>query len=157
MCRERIGKLIAEETAALRELVELLEREHTHLAANDVAALASAVSEHRRSLARIVRADDERLALCRQLGHSPDARGLEGLIRWCDPGGALAAEWARCASVAAQCRALNDRNGALVGARLKHVQARLAALVRERGETVTYGRRGAYSVSRLGRAVKVEA
>ncbi len=156
VCRQHISKLIAEEEAALGELIRYLEREHGHLAANDVPALEGAVRERQRSVARVVRADDERIALCRQLGHGGDTRGLEQVMRWCDPDGTLARDWARCKEVAAKCRALNDRNGALVSARLKHVQARLAALIQGRTEAVAYGPRGAYAPSGLGRVVKVD-
>ncbi len=155
-CREQIGKLIAEEAAALTELIRFLEREHEHLAANDVTALEEAVRERQSSVARVVRADERRTALCRQLGHGGDARGLEQVMRWCDPGGTLAGDWMRCKEVAARCRALNDRNGTLVSARLRHVQARLATLIQSRGETVAYGPRGAYALSGLGQVVKID-
>lgn len=156
VCCQQIGKLIAEEAAALAELTALLEREHQQLGGADPAALEGAVRERQRSAARVVRADEKRVALCRQLGRAGDARGLEDLMRWCDPGGTLAGEWAHCKAVAAKCRALNDRNGALVSARLKHVQARLATLVQSRGETVAYGPRGAYALSAVGRVVKID-
>ncbi len=155
-CRQQIGKLIAEEAAALAELTALLEREHQQLAQSDVAALEGVIRERQRSAARVVRADEKRVALCRQLGRTGDARGLEDLMRWCDPAGTLAGEWARCKAVAVKCRALNDRNGTLVGARLKHVQARLATLIQSRGETVAYGPRGTYALSAVGRVVKVD-
>ncbi len=155
-CRQQIGKLIAEEEAALTELTRFLEREHEHLTANNVTALEDAVFERQRSVARVVRADEQRTALCRQAGHGGDARGLEQLMRWCDPTGTLAGDWARCKAVAAKCRALNDRNGTLVSARLKHVQARLATLIQSRGETVAYGPRGAYALSGLGQVVKID-
>jgi flagellar biosynthesis/type III secretory pathway chaperone len=52
---------------------------------------------------------------------------------------------------------LNDRNGALVGARLKHVQARLGTLIESRREAVTYGPRGAYAQVPAGRVVTIQA
>jgi flagellar biosynthesis/type III secretory pathway chaperone len=157
LCRQQFGKILAEEASALAELTLFLEREHEHLAASDVTALEGTIRERQRTVARVVRADDERSALCRRLGHGADARGVDRLIVWCDVGGALAAEWARCKAVAAKCRALNDRNGALVSARLRHVQTRLAALIKGRGETVAYGPRGAYAFGTVGRVVKIEA
>ncbi len=156
ICRQQIAKLLAEEAAALAELLGLLERELAQLSANEVPALEGAVRERQRSVARVVRADEKRVALCRQLGHGGDARGLEQILRWCDPEGTLGADWTRCKTVAAQCRALNDRNGALVTARLRHVQARLAALIQGRGETVAYGPRGAYALTGVGRVVKID-
>ena len=156
ICHQQIGKLIAEETQALAELTALLEREHQQLAGTDLAALEGAIRERQRTLARVVRADEKRVALCRQLGRAGDARGLEDLMRWCDPEGTLAGEWAHCKVIAARCRALNDRNGATVSMRLRQVQARLAALVQSRGETVAYGPRGAHALSGVGRVVKID-
>lgn len=156
-CRERIARLIAEEETALDELAKLLAREHEHLAANDVAALDDTIRERQRCIARVIRSDDARRALCRELGRPADVTGLEQIMRWCDPQGTLAPDWGRCAAAAARCRTLNDSNSALVNARLQHVQGRLAALMRDRGESVTYGRQGGYAAGRLGRVVKIEA
>ncbi len=156
-CREKLGKLIAAETAALRELAALLDHEHSHLAANDIVALEASTRMRQRCVAQIIRMDDERRSLCRQLGHSEDLDGLETLLRWCDPRGTLAQGWAYCAAEAARCRQLNDRNGALVGARLKHVQARLGVLIESRRESVTYGPRGACAAAGTGRVVVAEA
>ncbi len=157
-CRQELATILAEEAAALAELASFLEREHGYLlSANEVTALESAIRERQRTVARVIRADEQRAALCRQLGHTADGRGLQKVLRWCDTGGALAAEWVRCRAAAARCRALNDRNSALAGARLRHVQARLAALFLGRGEAVSYGKRGAYALSTVGRVVKVEA
>jgi flagellar biosynthesis protein FlgN len=155
-CRERVGKLISEETLALTELCGFLEREQERLSSNDVTALEGAIRERQRSVASVMRLDDERAALCRELGHCADARGFEAVLRGCDATGALAAEWARCMTVATRCRVLNDRNGALVSARLRHVQARLATLIQGRGESVSYGPRGAYAFGTTGRVVKVD-
>lgn len=156
VCRQQVAKFIAAAEVALAELTRYLEREHEQLAANDVTGLEEVVRERQRSVAGVVRADDERIALCRQLGRAGDGASLEQILRWCDPDRTLAADWARCKAVAANCRALNDRNGALVHARLKHVQIRLATLVKARGETVAYGPRGAYAQSGVGRVVKVD-
>lgn len=155
-CRDRMRTLISEESSALTELAAMLDREHGHLTANDLAGLDSAMRERQRCVARILRVDEERRALCRALGRPHDLKGLELLLRWCDPQGTLAAEWARCSAAAARCRGLNDRNGALVGARLKHVQARLGALLASRRESITYGPRGMYSEVPAGRIVATE-
>ena len=52
-----------------------------------------------------------------------------------------------CTAAAIKCRGLNDRNGAMAGARLQNVQARLGVLIDGRRETVTYGPRGTCSVA----------
>ncbi|HUI61402.1 MAG TPA: flagellar protein FlgN [Steroidobacteraceae bacterium] len=156
-CREQLGRLMAEETAALRELADMLEREHGFLEANDVISLEGATRERQRCVARIYRIDEQRRALCQERGVSLDHLGLEQLLLWCDPERTLAAGWADCAAAAAACRRLNDRNGALVAARLQHVQARLGALISTRREPATYGPRGAYAQASSGRVLTTEA
>ena len=156
-CREKLGRLISDESTALNELSTLLDREHGFLQENDVVSLEGATRERQRCVARIFRVDEERRGLCLDLGRPVDLEGLEDLIRWCDPKGTLASLWAECSEAAAKCRKLNDRNGALVAARLKHVQARLGTLIESRREAVTYGPRGAYSQASSGRVVTTEA
>ncbi len=161
-CRERLARLIHDESKALGELAALLDREHGYLEANDVASLEGAARDRQRCVARIFRVDEERRALCRDRGYPVDLKGLEDLIRWCDPKGTLAGGWAECSAAADKCRRQNDRNGALVAARLTHVQARLGTLIESRREAVTYGPRGSryrldYSRPSSGRVVATEA
>lgn len=146
-CREQMSRLIQEETTALGELAVLLDREFSHMSANDVDALGEAMRERHRCVARILKVDDERRVLCRSLNRPHDLKGLEALLLWCDPRGTLAGAWAQCTAAAIRCRGLNDRNGALASARLQNVQARLGVLVDGRRETVTYGPRGTCSVA----------
>src|ERR1700730_13391520 len=95
-CREKLGRLISDECTALNELSTLLDREHGFLQDNDVVSLEGATRERQRCVARIFRVDEERRTLCRDMGHSLDLKGLEELIRWCDPNGSLAGGWAKC-------------------------------------------------------------
>jgi flagellar biosynthesis protein FlgN len=156
-CRERLARLLSEESIALNELSVLLDREHGYLEANDVTSLEGATRERQRCVARIFRVDEERRALCSEMGYPLDLKGLEELVRWCDPKGTLAGGWTECTAAAGRCRRLNDRNGALVTARLTHVQARLGTLIESRREAVTYGPRGAYSQATSGRMLATEA
>ncbi len=156
-CREHLHKLIDAESAELAALAQLLEREHGLLATGDLPALDAAMRERQRCIGRILRVDEERRLLCRNLGHSENAAGLARLMGACDPSGALARRWTQCTEAAARCRILNDRNGALVSARLKHVQQRLSALVSAGRQSVTYGRDGGYAVATSGRVIKTEA
>jgi flagellar biosynthesis protein FlgN len=156
-CREKLGNLIKDENLALNELSTLLDREHGFLEANDVTSLEAATRERQRCVARISRVDEERRALCRDMGRDVDLKGLEDLLRWCDPRGSLAGSWAQCSEAATRCRSLNDRNGALVAARLKHVQARLGTLISDRRDASTYGPKGAYSQASTGRVLTAEA
>lgn len=156
-CREHMGRLIAEETEALGELAVLLDREYAHLNDSDAEALNATMRERHQCVARILKVDDERRNLCRTLGHSHDLKGLETLLRWCDPQRTLAPAWTRCTAAAAQCRGLNDRNGALAAARLQNVQARLGMLVNGRRDAVTYGPRGTCSVAHTPQGLSREA
>ncbi|HTY93449.1 MAG TPA: flagellar export chaperone FlgN [Steroidobacteraceae bacterium] len=156
-CRAQLGRLIQEETAALGELALLLEREFTHLRDGDVDSLGNAMRDRQQCVARILKVDDERRGLCRTLGRPHDLKGLEALMAWCDPQGTLGAAWAGCTAAAIKCRSLNDRNGAMAGARLQNVQARLNALIDGRRETVTYGPRGTCSVAAARQGLLKEA
>lgn len=156
-CRAQMGRLIQEESAALAELAVLLDSEFTHLKGNDVESLSDAMRQRHKCVARILKVDDERRSLCRSLGRPHDLKGLEALMAWCDPQGTLVAAWAQCMRAAGDCRALNDRNGAMAGARLQNVQARLGALIDGRRETVTYGPRGTCAVASVRQGLLREA
>jgi flagellar biosynthesis/type III secretory pathway chaperone len=156
-CKAELGRIMAEETRLLNELVSLLEREHGFLQADDAASLESTARERQKCIAGIYRCDEERRDLCHSTGRAQDLKGLEELMRWCDPQGTLIPGWAQCSAVAANCRQLNDRNAALVGARLKQVQARLGVLIDGRRDGMTYGRRGTDTPPSSGRLVATEA
>jgi flagellar biosynthesis/type III secretory pathway chaperone len=127
-CRTRFARLLAEESALLAQLVQQLQREHEQLKANDVDALEQAGSDRQQTLAKLLRLEDERGLLCRQLGRSADRNGVAALFAWCDPQGTLAAAQSGCAELAARCRAQNERNGALVAARLMRASSMLDLL-----------------------------
>jgi flagellar biosynthesis protein FlgN len=156
-CRERMAKLISEESSGLVQLSELLEHEHGLLAVGDVVSLEAAINERQRCVGRISRIDEERRAMCRALNVSLDAQGLEKLLRWCDPQGTLSARWGECAAAATRCRVLNDRNGALVSTQLQHVRARLDTLLQSTREALTYRRNGGYNAVSVGRVLAAEA
>ena len=141
-CREQLAKIMRNETRLLGDLAQLLDREHACLEGEDAVALEKTAQERQRCVSAIYRCDEERRALCRSTGRPENLEGLQELMRWCDPKGTLAPGWAQCSAAAANCRKLNDRNGALVNARLKHVQGRLGVLIEGRKDGVTYGRRG---------------
>ena len=157
-CRTTLARLIGEENSALGELVQLLEAEYEHLNANNVAALQNTMERRQNCVARILRVDEQRQRLCQSCGQPHDPAGLERVMLWCDPEGTLTDKWQHCAQVATRARQLNDRNGSLVGARLKHVQDRLGTLLDNRGdELACYDRRGLRRALNSGRIVAAEA
>jgi flagella synthesis protein FlgN len=156
-CREQFATLLTQESGALDTLAGLLEREHALLVANDVSALETAMAERQTCVGALLRVDEERRSMCRMLGHSADMAGLERLLAWCDPSGTLKSRWADCAKRGTRCRELNDRNGALVIARMKRVETLLGALTGRPGESATYGPTGSSSASRAGSVLTTQA
>jgi flagellar biosynthesis/type III secretory pathway chaperone len=128
LCRDHVQKLLSAEIQALAVLETLLDREHELLRQNDIDALEKAGAERQESVIELLRVEDERQELCRMLGYPNDLGGLEQLLRWCDPQGALAKLWGDCAQRAGRCRDHNLRNGALVAARMQRIEGVLGAL-----------------------------
>ena len=141
----------------MTQLAGLLEREHALLTANDVDTLETVMEERQVCVGRLLRAEEERRSLCRSHGYETDAVGVEKLMAWCDPCGTLKAGWADCSNGAARCRDLNDRNGALVVARMKRVETLLTVLTGQPQDAPTYGPKGAYAPTRSGRVLATEA
>ena len=156
-CREALSSLLSQEVSMLGSLAGLLDREHVLLVANDVETLEQVMEERQIIVGKLLRAEDERRDLCRMHGRGTDAEGLEQLMMWCDPRGTLKARWAECAANATRCRELNDRNGALVAARMKRVENLLTVLTGQPQETPTYGPKGAYAPVRAGRVLASKA
>jgi flagella synthesis protein FlgN len=156
-CRDALASLLSIEVSALGELAGLLDREHGLLVANDVEKLEVAMEARQASVAKLLSAEEERRDLCRMYGREVDAAGVGQLMAWCDPHGTLKSRWEECAQGAARCRELNDRNGALVAARMKRVESLLGALTGQSQEGDTYGPKGACAPPRSGRVLATEA
>jgi flagellar biosynthesis/type III secretory pathway chaperone len=144
ICRETLERLLVEETGTLTRLEELLDKEHEYLIANDVDELERAGEARQTCIGALVAIEDERRSLCRMMNVSADASGLDKLLTWCDPSRELKRRWAGCADRAARCRGLNDRNGALVAARLKRVEGMLDVITGRANQPKMYGSKGAY-------------
>jgi flagellar biosynthesis/type III secretory pathway chaperone len=136
-CRERFAHALADETALLVALEEQLRREHELLVANDIEGLEAAGSLRQQTVARLVRVHEDRAGLCRARGHDTDGPGFAQLLAWCDPSGTLADAQALCAVHAQRCREQNERNGALVNARLNRVGGMLG-MITGRSDAGTY-------------------
>jgi flagellar biosynthesis/type III secretory pathway chaperone len=150
ICREHLEKLISEEVSALTRLESLLDAEHEILTTNDVDALERAGDARQECIGQLVRIEDERRSLCRMHNVPPDAQGLERLLAWCDPSRNLQRRWTGCAERATRCRNLNDRNGALVAARLKRAEGMLDVLTGRANQPKVYSKQGAYQATGPG-------
>jgi len=142
----------------LGELAGLLEREHAILVANDVESLDKAMQERQIVVGRLLQIEEERRGLCRAHGKPADVHGMQQLLAWCDPRGSLQARLAESTEGAFRCRTLNDKNGALVFARMRRVEGLLGALTGQRPEApATYSPKGYTSAPRAGRVLATEA
>ena len=152
LCREHFAELLREELQHLSALQRLLEDERPVIASADLKALQRSTEARQQRIAALTNAETQRQSLCSMHGQSPDAAGIERLLAWCDPEGTLKPVVAECRTRALKCRALNDRNGMLVAARLKRVDERLQLLRGRTDRAATYGPRGGLSRARVGRA-----
>jgi flagellar biosynthesis protein FlgN len=153
VCREHLQKLLAEELNALTQLEALLDREHELLLANDVEGLDRAGESRQECVGALLRVEDERRSLCRMMNLPIDVQGLEKLLRWCDPSNTLQRRFVDCSQRATRCRELNDRNGALVTARLKKVEGMLDVLTGRANQPKVYGRQGMFQQPRANTRV----
>ena len=153
VCRETLSGLLSEETTLLMQLEDLLEREEEVLKSKDVAAINATALERQERIGALARLEEQRRALCRLHGQTPDLLGLERVLAWCDSNGTLMPKLRECAERAASCRDLNDRNGTLVNARLKRVEGLLGVLTGRNQPANTYGPKGACGPSRSGRVL----
>jgi flagellar biosynthesis protein FlgN len=142
VCREHLSSLLTEEVDALRELEDVLRREHDVLAAKNVAAIERTALVRAQMMGDLARTEEQRRSLCTMHGYTPDWLGLESLMSWCDPDGTLLSRLRECAQRATRCRDLNEKNGTLVAARLKQVEGMLATLTSGASQPVTYGPKG---------------
>ena len=154
VCRDTLDKLIAEESSTLDQLHQLLEREHEFLVANDVDALERAGHARQNCIGTLMRIEDDRKALCRALNVPTDNSGLDRILAWCDPTKKLRQRWKELGERADRCRTANDRNGALVTARMSRVEGLLDIVTGRAGQPKTYGRQGGFqNQPRTGRVI----
>jgi flagellar biosynthesis/type III secretory pathway chaperone len=142
VCREHLAELLGEELVLLSQLQNLLEAERELLGASRIEELEHTTRERQERLGALARIEEQRRALCSLHGKGTDRAGLEHLLQWCDPHGALAPRLAECVGRAMRCRELNDHNGLVVAARMKRVSDLLQALTGRATRADTYGPRG---------------
>jgi flagellar biosynthesis/type III secretory pathway chaperone len=159
-CLSQLARMLADETNLLAQLAGQLQREHELLVANDVEGLEQAATARQDSVVRLSQLDQERRSLCRMLGYSADQLGLAALLKWCDSRGSLATAHATASRQAQLCRDQNDRNGALVNARLNRLGGMLDMLNGGNAGSRTYEARGTTrspAASPAGRMVSISA
>jgi flagellar biosynthesis/type III secretory pathway chaperone len=154
-----MARILADELAALTLLETLLLSEHTYLKDNDIDGLETASTARQDCVARLMKLGDERRDLCRMLGRGSDLAGLASLVAWCDPQGTMAPLLQEHAQRSATCREQNERNGALVGARMARISNMLGMLAGSAAAPSVYGRNGQHGTTMppAGRLVAARA
>jgi flagellar biosynthesis/type III secretory pathway chaperone len=156
-CLAQFARLLADETTLLAALETQLQAEHLLLSNNDVDGLEAASSARQGTVGKLLRVDDERRSLCRLMGQSADQFGAGRLLAWCDPDGSLAAAQGACTVQAERCRQQNDRNGALVAARLNRITGMLDMLADNIGSRTYEAHGGARGAVASGRMLSISA
>jgi flagellar biosynthesis/type III secretory pathway chaperone len=151
-------RLVEEESTTLAELAVLLEREHDLLVQNrSVEALEEACEARQICMGTLLRIQDERRGMLRLLGLPDSPASLDALLVRCDADGALRRRWTATLDQARVCRELNDRNGALVNARMRRVEGLLNVLTGQRAAATLYGPQGRVARDRIKPALSTHA
>ena len=144
LCRDSIARLLADEAQWLSLLEQQLSHEHSLITNDDVDGLQEAGTARQSCVSKLVRIEDERMSICRQLGQSADVVGLQAILGWCDPQGSLQAALRNTNQLATRCREQNTRNGMLVSARLQRLSGVVSLLNSDANtpRNSVYGRSG---------------
>lgn len=148
---DHMRDLLGEEAVLLSELEALLERETDALKADDLPEIEHIGRERHRCIESLMRIDSERRVACRMLGLTDDKHQFERLLDRCDATGSLKSRWQAGLETAARCKDRNERNGAVVAAKLRRVEA-LLMTVRGGPDSIApvYGSGGLRSLAARG-------
>ncbi len=126
--RRHLEQMLTEESGLLATLQSVLETETAIVSGEDAAAIANIGSNRQRCVDRLFQLGQERSQTSHMLSFGSDPAGLEHMFEWADPSRQLRNRWSVNLELARCCKALNDRNGAIVAAKLDHVQQLLQKL-----------------------------
>ena len=129
---------LEQERARVQAFLQLLEREQAALVAGDHDDLLAFTEQKAAQVMELRRFSDARSRLLAAHGLRTDK---DGMSAWIERHADAAARriWDEIKSLAAQVRAINEINGALVAARLKHNQGAIMALQSAARSTGVYG------------------
>ncbi len=153
-----LARLLEEEISILTELSQLLEREHSIIATRQpVDVLDQACQLRQLRMGALLNLEEERRSLLRAANLPDTHQGIDQLLTNLSEGPRLRQRWKKALELASRCRDLNDRNGALVAARLRRVEGMLEVMTGDVGSPRVYGPRGALTADRNGRMLTAEA
>lgn len=121
---------LAAETDAFEAFSALLDTEHEALLSGDLDAVVRVAASKAERVVQLSGMAERRLAALRAAGFSANRKGMAEwlLVAAGARAGELSDLWNRLLESAARAQNLNDRNGALIQARMAFNQAALAAL-----------------------------
>ena len=125
--QQALSAVLADIQAAVADLRQALGDEREALDRADPAALNRAGDAKQALLQRLERLDAERRQLAREAGA---------------PNAGQQAAWTQVLQVLHECQRANQRNGRLIGQRLRHVRQALSVLTGQRDEAGVYGPAG---------------
>jgi flagella synthesis protein FlgN len=139
---QTLTRILSEEAGLLGELESILQRETEVLCGEDAAAIQRIGGNRHRCVDTLSRLDAERTDTCRMLSFGSGRGALDRLYAWADPSAQLQTQWSSNLERARRCKTLNDKNGAIVAAKLNRVQQLLGKL-RGTSPPPVYSARGA--------------
>jgi flagellar biosynthesis/type III secretory pathway chaperone len=123
-----LTRILAEEARLLAEFEAVLRQETEVLSGDDTDAIQHIGNNRQRYVEALTRLEAERADSCRMFSFGAGRGALERLFEWADPSAALRRKWSANLELARGCKAINDKNGAIVAAKLGRVQQLLGKL-----------------------------
>ncbi len=123
-------------------LKESLEDEFKALESQDPACVEVAVVTKSACVSKLQHLDQERMQLCATCGFAAGPEQMEQLIAWCDDSELIKNRWEHLMVIAAESRAQNITNGAIIRVRQQQFEASLSVLRGVSPGADTYGRHG---------------
>jgi flagellar biosynthesis/type III secretory pathway chaperone len=125
---QHLTRILAEEARLLTEFERVLRQETQVLNGDDTEAIQRIGDSRQRYVDALTRLDAERTDSCRMFSFGTGRGALDRLFEWADHSGALRQQWSANLELARRCKAINDKNGAIVAAKLGRVQQLLGKL-----------------------------
>jgi flagellar biosynthesis/type III secretory pathway chaperone len=135
-------RILHQETAQAKQLLDLLEQEFHLLKANPGEALQSLLVEKRAQLTKVEQCVTAHHHFLQLQGLSPDRRGTEAYLDQCGEKSSLSAAWTAYLEMAQACKRQNDINGGAVTLNQRQVNQALALLLGLGEGNKTYGPSG---------------
>lgn len=142
------------ELETFRQFVVLLQTEQQALSDGNVDPLTELARLKAEQMAALSRLGNQRSEFLRSLSLSPDRTSMEAWLATLPAAEQpdLRQTWDELLALGTQARDLNEANGAIISAKLRHTQQALAVLQQETGNlTGLYGRDGQTHVPGMGR------